>query len=152
MKQLRIDNPVLYKWLSILIINLILGAMTCSALVAAYWRWWPFDDMVVNYHNQVMTPTIRQGGTLIIRRSVRVNFDGAAVIHREVVQRNGIALYVLPTVHREYHIGEYTYDVYIPMPAELPAGQYLYIAGIGYKLNPLRDVSLPETTLAFNIK
>ena len=151
MSVLRDTHPSLYKVALLSLIHLCLGIVFLALFTCAYWLWWPTIPLAVPVDDYAVTPVVRPGGTLVIHRGFRVAREGVALIYREIIQQDGKAVFVLPSVTRHYHPGTYSIDSYIQL-AELPVGRYNYVAGVTYDENPLRTITLPSIVVQFEIR
>ena len=151
MTKLRNYSPRLYHAVLWALINIPLGVITITLLACGYMLWWPVEPKITLAKSHIETPIVSPYGPLIIHRLYNIKAPIVATISRQIKQKNGTAIFFLPSVTRTFDAQENDAQPYIPLPG-LPPGQYLYHATVTYHENILREVVLITDPHEFTVR
>lgn len=132
-------------------VNLLVGLLiiTTEALLlyAGYFLFYPFNPVSFNKDKFVVeTKEVKSGESLIYTADVCKNMDIATEISRSF---NNELVYLLPPTTSTRPEGCSISKVAIPVPEELPPGEYFLRTRFTYKLNALRTITVTHDTEKF---
>jgi hypothetical protein len=117
-------------------------------IYAIYLMVYPFKTIVDKQPSQVLTPTVKAGGILIVVKNYCKYTDINATLVRNLVDDISIPL---PVAESTLNKGCGVKNVVIPIPDYVPAGTYYLKTTSIYKINALRTISYDSKTVEFNI-
>lgn len=131
------------------LIGLILITAELLLVYTLYSLFYPFKPVTFNRERfVVLTKEVKQGGNLIYNADVCKNMEIDTVIARsfvnEIVYSASSTISTLPK-------GCVNINVAVPVPAELPAGNYFLRSRFIYDINALRTVTVIHDSEEFEV-
>jgi hypothetical protein len=135
------------------IINFLMLIVIITAevllLYGIYFIFYPFKPVTFNRNKfEVITKEVKQGEPLIYRANICKNMDIATEVTRSF---NNDIIYLLPPTVSTKPTGCSITNVAVPVPEELPAGEYFLRTRFVYKINALRTITVTHDSEEFEI-
>lgn len=128
-------------------LHVITGLLVLPLMLVTYWLVWPYTPIIEASSPVALTPVVRPGGVLEIRRSFCIHADSPSVSSRHLIAHASGARISLPPTQHYTPAGCHTKSYLVEIPGWAPSGLYTYDVTLSYEVNPLRSVSvhlLPE--------
>jgi hypothetical protein len=129
----------------------ILSMLAAIALIIVFTIWLNFPYKPLKFNQDllpIVNKTVKQGESLQYVADYCKYVDLTAQVSKRFV--NGL-IYTTPTTLTNQNTGCHTVTVFVPIPPELPPGNY-YLSNIyQYKMNPLRTVTIIQNTEWFEV-
>ena len=136
------------KTINFLIVVVLLTA-EILLLYGMFYLFYPFNPVTFNRERfEVLTKEVQQGNSLIYRADVCKNMDIATEFTRSF---NNDIVYLIPPTVSTRPKGCAITDIAIPVPEELPTGEYFLRTRFIYRLNALRTITISHDSEKFEI-
>ena len=114
-----------------------------------FWYSYPYKPLVINHQPfHISTREVKQGGLLIYEIDYCKNTDTVSTVSRSFV--NGL-LFTMPIVEGSNKRGCGVNNVFLQLPPDLPAGDYVLEINYTYRMNPIKDVSVKVSSEHFTV-
>jgi len=135
------------------ILNILIALLLVSAevllLYAGYFLFYPFKPVTFNKDRfAIENKEVKKGEILYYTADVCKNMEIATELSRSF---NNEFVYLLPTTVSTRPVGCSVTKVAIPIPEELPTGDYYLRTRFTYRLNVLRTITVTHDTEGFKV-
>lgn len=131
-------------------INVLTGAIVVPLVVALLWLLWPYHPIIESGSPVVLTPVVKAGEELHLRRAFCIHVDAPSISSRHLVNSAGQRI-SLPVTQHYTPPGCTTKEYLVEVPEWAPPGHYTYDVTLTYSVNPLRDVSTRLASAMFEV-
>jgi hypothetical protein len=128
---------------------LMLGVMSITLLLVAYWMFWPIEILRIT-RTEVLTSVVKRGEYLRYLVTYTKICDIQGEVHRSLVNDRTVSLVVGDSSRKK--LGSCLDEIDVFIPTNMWSGKYKLRVDVIYEVNPLRSVRVTYYTDWFEIR